>query len=233
MELTEIFIGGIRILEPVTVLTDFIITAVCIYAYFRLRKQAKQNSYMRLYPWFFMFMAISCFCGGLLTHAIPYIFPENIGVWNKMPCWLFNILSTSTFMLCMVERYKALFSDSGRKKLLTAIWCEIAIILCLLFVVKSFLIVEIQIAIAVLLTCVPMQIAILRKVKYKECTYNMIASMVLVITIAVMACKFSISKWFNYNDISHVIITITMFYYYLGAMEMQKEFSKNGEIKLS
>src|ERR1039458_2527470 len=92
MELSSLEIGCIKIMEPVTVLTDLIVAVVCFYAWNRLkRKNNSGNIVFTLYRYFFLGMGLSTTLGGLIGHAfIQYLsFP-----W-KLPGWILSMVSVA------------------------------------------------------------------------------------------------------------------------------------------
>ena len=75
IELTSIDIAGIKILEPVTTITDLLVTVVCFYAFFHLRTHShKQTKHVKFYRYFFLFMGLATLLGGIIGHAFLYLF---------------------------------------------------------------------------------------------------------------------------------------------------------------
>lgn len=86
---------GIRVDEPVTTLTDLVVTAVCIYAFYCLNAIPKQNNVHTYLKYYSIKMAIATAVGGLIGHGFFYLFTF---AW-KLPGWLTSMLS-----IALVER---------------------------------------------------------------------------------------------------------------------------------
>lgn len=63
----EIF--DIPIMEPMVTFTDLWITAVCLFALFKLIKLNKKGKVHQYIRWYFGIMALATFLGGVLGHA--------------------------------------------------------------------------------------------------------------------------------------------------------------------
>ena len=68
-EHTSILIGNLRIDEPVTVLTDLIVSAVCFFASFKLFKLSLKNKVHVYLKYYFLSMGIATFIGGVVGHG--------------------------------------------------------------------------------------------------------------------------------------------------------------------
>ena len=80
-----------------------------------------------------------------------------------------------------------------------------------------------HIGFALYLIELPLQIIIIKKYNAKEAKFLIIGTLLMLITAPVMALKLQITKWFNFNDISHVVIAITMYLFFLAGKEFYKE----------
>ncbi|MFP4025592.1 MAG: DUF6962 family protein, partial [Thiohalospira sp.] len=65
-EQPSIFIHNIRIDEPVTTLTDLMVSAVCIYAFFKLNKIPLHNKVHLYLRYYFLSMGIATAIGGIV-----------------------------------------------------------------------------------------------------------------------------------------------------------------------
>ena len=54
MEVTSIVIFGIKILEPAASITDLIVSAVCFYAYIKLKKLNRSDKAFIYFNYFFL-----------------------------------------------------------------------------------------------------------------------------------------------------------------------------------
>ena len=234
MEKTEWLWGGVSVLEPTTALTDFIITAVCIVAYVKLRRISKANGgYMPHYPHFFLTMGLCTLFAGLMSHAFQYFFVEPILAkpqialldWSdkfayhihNMPNWLFNITSASLFELSLVDRAADLAPDISRKRWLATITAESIVTLVLLIYLVDYNVAAAHIAFTLYAVLVPLQLLVKKHQFDTEQKLLLLGAGVMLFSGPVMATKFQLSPWFNHNDISHILIATSMFIFYKSA----------------
>src|SRR5215218_10742626 len=94
-DMTRVQWMGITILEPVTVLTNLLITAVCVFAFVKLRRLATPNVIQKIMEYFFLLMGIATATGGILGHGFLYI----TGLYGKLPGWYISM-----FAIAFIER---------------------------------------------------------------------------------------------------------------------------------
>lgn len=234
MERTEWLLGGLSVLEPMTALTDFIVTAVCLVAYVRLRRLVKTNDgYMPHYPYFFLTMGLCTFFAALMSHAFPYAFVEpllskseiSFLPWadqfayriHDMPNWLFNAVSASLFEVALVDRAADLAPSISRRRWISVVVAESAVALVLLFYFLDYNVAAAHIAFTLYAVLVPLQVLVRKYHFGKEQKLLLVGAGVMLFTGPVMAAKFQFSPWFNHNDISHVLIATSMFIFYKSA----------------
>ena len=87
----DIYLGDLRVAEPVIAFTSVLVAAVCAYAWLRLWRQRERSPDIRLMAVFFLLMAVSTLIGGLVGHAFLYRFTL---VW-KLPGWLLGMVATA------------------------------------------------------------------------------------------------------------------------------------------
>ncbi len=223
-------------MEPMTAFTDFIVTAVCVLAFVRLRRISIANGgYMCYYPYFFLIMGLGCFFAGLMTHAFSYtmvdILPkEQIKAlcWadklayhlHDLPNWILNIASVTLFEVSMVNRISSLNPEYKRGLYMKIVMIESAIVTLLLLWLLNYAVAAAHIGFALYIIELPQMTAIYRRNQNPEARPLIIGSYVMIIAIAAMALQkilVEYSPWFNHNDISHCVIAITMYLFYKSA----------------
>ena len=101
---------------------------------------------------------------------------------------------------------------------------EICLALVLVFVVFSFVIVEVHSAIGLICS-----VTVLEYINYKRTKSVLSKYMIFGVGIAVLAVlchifKLAISVWFNHMDLSHMIIALSVYTMYKGVALYQKNF---------
>ena len=69
----DIFLGSVRIQEPIIAITSLVVSAMSFIGFYKTRF-AKKNGSIRLYRLFILFVGISCLISGFLGHAFLYRF---------------------------------------------------------------------------------------------------------------------------------------------------------------
>lgn len=207
----SIVVGGLRIDEPITTLTDFLFAAVCLFAFFNTREH-RQVKGPNLYRWFFLGTGISSLISALIGHAFLYRF----GFGAKIIGWEANVLGASVAQFAAVYHAKNSISENTFRRLLVFNCLEVPVALILTAVVFSFVIVEIHTAYGLL-----GMVTVLEIIHYKKTGSLLSRNMLLGVGIAVLAVlvhvfKLACSVWFNHMDLSHIIMCIAMYVMYRG-----------------
>lgn len=213
-----IHLGNIRVDEPVTVLTDLLVVAVCVLGFLKT-KSNNQTTAIKLYRWFLLATGISTFVSAIIGHAFLYCFDFNAKIFG----WITGIASIIFVQYAAIYHTKEIIQEKTFKILCWLNGIEIILAFILLFVVFSFVIVEVHSAMGLLLT-----VTILEAKYYKQTKSILSKNMMMGIGIAVLAIichifKLAISVWFNHMDLSHIIIAISVYIMYKGiASEINK-----------
>ena len=208
---------GFTIMEPVVTLTDLLITAVCVFAYFQLRKRnfpGKVHQYMR---WYFSIMALATFLGGILGHA----FQEQVGLVWKLPGWLISMLAVSSIERASIMYAKSLLSEKFSKFLEVANIIELLTFAVITFGSLNFFFIQIHSAYGLGLIVLPIHFYIFMKTQSRGS--QIIVRSVLFATLAAFfyTTGIGISIWFNHLDIAHVVMATSLFFFYRGTLNMQ------------
>ncbi len=70
----SINLAGFRIDEPMTTLTDLVVSAVCFYAFYKLHKKNLPGRTQLFFRLYFLTMGIATGIGGLIGHGFLYLF---------------------------------------------------------------------------------------------------------------------------------------------------------------
>jgi hypothetical protein len=223
-EQPSIFILGIRIDEPITTLTDLFVSAVCFYAYFAItkhRETSKLNNYLRFY---FLMMGTATTIGGIIGHAFLYALPFNelleVSPW-KLPGWL-----VSMFAIALVERASIEYARPLIKSNTGKIFAWINIIELITFVIitfstLNFFFVEVHSAYGLLVVVTGFQGYVFFKTKSIASKRMLIAVAFSAVGALFFMNEWGLSKWFNHYDISHMFMTASAYFFYLGAMKIE------------
>ncbi len=207
----DIFIGNLRLQEPITTLTDMLFCFVCFIAFFKTAAQAN-NKAINLYRWFFLLTGISTLVAALVGHAFLYHF----GAQAKIYGWALGIISISFSQFAALNHSAKTLGAKYYKALILLFSLETIIAFILTFVFWTFIVVEIHTAFCLLIAVVSLEYINYKKTK-STLSKNMILGVgILVIAVLCHLLKIAISKWFNHIDLSHIFMTISMYVMYLA-----------------
>ncbi len=210
----RIQVWGITVLEPSTVLSSLAITAVCLYAFYRLSTPGHRM--YRHVRYFFLFMGIATAVGGVLGHGFLYL----TGQVGKIPGWFASMIAIALFERAAIWHVKPLLPPRAGLLLGWLNYAELIIFFVLTIVTLNFLVVEIHAFYGLFLMLFLIELYVYKKKKDPGSMNIFIATFWGAVAAGLHALKFSIGPWFNYNDISHLAMATSIWYYYRGATRM-------------
>ncbi len=241
-EQPSIYPFGIRFDEPVTTITDLMVSLVCFYAFYKLNKIHVHNKVHLYLRYYFFSMGIATFIGGVIGHGFLYLFdvqwqpPEGFtniiskifrkdlmnevaNPW-KLPGWL-----TSMFSIALAERASIEYARPLIHKKVGTFFAWLNIIELLTFVTitfatLNFFFVEIHSAYGLLIVVLSFNMIVFLKTRKKGSKLFLIAVGFSAIGALFFMNQWGISPWFNHFDISHTLMTISAIFFYLGAKEV-------------
>jgi hypothetical protein len=207
---TTIYIGDIAIHEPVTAFTDYIITVLGLYFYHKLSKK-NDDIVTRNWSRFCGLLGLSTLLGGS-SHAF---FELHEGIAYKTVWLSMQIVNGLSIYFAQQATWNSLLINSKyANKWKTSYTIQLIAFIILLLIFQKYLVTIIENVIGF----IPIMILHLKQKEgyYKKIGYGI---MVSFITAIVHASKFSIHAYFNFNDLAHVFIMISLYIMYLGAKE--------------
>lgn len=219
---TEFHLLGIKIYEPVTAFTDFILAFLCLLFYFRYTSVTNEKGII-YWKRFFLYMGISTLIGGI-THALLYNHSSKLYI----ACWLIMQLSSGLSVyqaqlatIFSIANPKIPIYKSAQKSIFL---CHIQLIIFCLATLyfKNFFVVVINSTIGFLLV---LYIHALSGKKYgnKAASWIALGITISFLTAFVYAFKISVNAWFNFKDIAHVIMAISIIFISIGVGKFNSE----------
>ncbi|GGB98851.1 DUF6962 family protein [Dyadobacter sediminis] len=225
----QIQVFGITILEPSTVISSLMMTVICIYAFVQLGKLHRTHRMYRQLQYFFLFMGIATAIGGVLGHGFLYM----TGMRGKIPGWFASMIAVALMERAAIWHVKPLLQRRGGLILGWLNYVELSIFFVLTFVTLNFLIVEIHAFYGLFLMLFMIEIYVYRQKKDPGSKDVFIATFLGAASAGLHALKFSFGPWFNYNDISHITMGASIWFYYQAARHMiyyGEEVTKPAEV---
>ena len=222
----SIDVFGIRLDEPVTTATDLIVSAVCLYAFYKLNSIPIKNKVHWNLKYYFLSMGLATLIGGVIGHGFLYLFSF---AW-KLPGWL-----TSMFSIALLERASIMYA----KPLINPkvgnffAWMnliELTTFVIVTFTTLNFFFVEVHSAYGLLIIVTSFNFVVYRNRKSEASKLFLIAVGVSALSALIFMNELGISKWFNHFDISHILMSISAFIFYKGSLKMIEDPLANGKV---
>ncbi|MBS1650916.1 MAG: hypothetical protein JSU07_02805 [Bacteroidetes bacterium] len=223
LDYTYINLFGFKFFEPITVGTNLILFLYCFFCFFKLIKVGDKV----FKNWSLFFLLIGCGClSGAIAHTIHFQYGENIFNFFKIFTNIFSLSAVYYFFIAANNYYnKDKNVTENKLKLTVKLWIFIAIIISVLH--SNFLLIKINAAIVLIYSLIIHYLT----VKNKQFGSLWICTGIALsfTSVFIHSLKWSLNPYFNYKDMSHVIMLISLILIYKGVNIKLLNFS----IKLS
>ncbi|MCU0434922.1 MAG: hypothetical protein MUC87_15810 [Bacteroidia bacterium] len=213
---TEITSGDFVLRDPVTVVTNIMMFIAGLIAWRRLIRDDVTLRAARLWRWFFAGISIASLIG-VIVHGLSAYTPDNVHLSIWLTMGLVQSAGVSGAQLATVEQYW----PSKLRLLQGFIIAQLVITTIVLISYQTYTIVKYHLAVGIL----PIMGWHLYQFVNQKKSGIWIAGGVLVsgITGAVHGYRISLSQWFNYNDISHILVIVSVWMMAKGVLMLNEE----------
>jgi hypothetical protein len=221
----SIFIYGIRVDEPVTVITDLLVAVVCFYAFMNLNHKTAGTKVHMYLKYYFLTMSIATGIGGLLGHGFLYAFEKSIDItmevspW-KLPAWLISMFSIMLIERAAIEYARPIINS----KIGTFFsWLNIAEFLTFVtitFTSLNFFFVQVHAAYGLLVVVSSFNIYVYWKQRTKGSKIFLVAIAFAALSALVFMNKWGICQWFTHFDISHILMSVSAWFFYKAGKQI-------------
>ena len=220
MGATDIILFGIRLQEIDVIVTDLIWAMVCLVSFIKLTSMKAQLSEAgNWFRWMFILMAIAVFLGAFMGHGFQYL----LGHEGKYPGWIISMWGVACMERSAIAYAGERVSERLARIMSIANITELVLFHGLILYFGSFYLVEIHAAYGLVVIAFPLHFLVFRKTGSKASKKVLIGILVATSAVVVHLTGFYIHPvWFNYHDVSHIILAVATYIYYLGAKEMVK-----------
>jgi MFS family permease len=226
--MTSMQIGGIVILEPVTVLTNFVMAAVSWWAAWKLKSRVKEDRIFYFARLFFLFIAIGTLAGGVIGHALLHY----TGIWGKIPGWYICMAGVAMLERAAIYQGQLYMRPSIGRFFSIFNYFEIATFMILSVITFDFLFVEMHAFYGLFIVVFCFALYIYVHSKDKAFTNLFIATGWGLIAALCHAMKWSLDRNFNYNDISHIFMTLSVYWYYKAYINLGPSINGHGSRRM-
>ncbi len=215
----SLWLGSFELREPVTTLTDFLvaITSACILIYFIKWKGNKTKNF-NLYKIYFLCYTIGMTSAAWLGHGFQaYISPR----W-KMIGWIMSSIALVFFLSASINHLENRLNTKIIKGFKAFLVLKLIVFISLVIIpsTSSFKLVQIHSTIDIVGLALPLHFLNYKWNQSKGSLRIMIAIFYALIPGMIFSNQISVNHWFNYHDISHVMMAIFIFLMFRGAFEL-------------
>ncbi len=215
-----IYVGDIRVDEPITTITDLIIAGMCIYFYTKLRSISKEGNFYQLSNLFFLLTGIATFLGGIMGHAFNY----TLGIEWKIPFWIISMLGIACFERSAILYIEPIVSSRLLKFLKWINWIELFIFIVLAIYYLDFMFVVAHTLYGMLFVVTAFHTYSYIKRQNHGSLLYLYAAGVLFICLFCFLFRLGLGIWFNHLDVSHLFMAIAAYLYYQGSIRLYNEY---------
>ena len=212
----DIFLWGLRIQEPTTMLTDLLIAGVCLYAFYQLKRIGPKTKVTKLVRGFMLFMALANIIGGIIGHSFLYL----VGEWGKLIGWYVSMFSITYIERASILHAGKLISEKVVKFFLVANIVELIILVALTTYYIHFRFVEFHSAYGFLVVVMSFHLYTYIKLRDVGSKYYLYAIGTLLVTVVIFEWPVIIHEFFNHKDFAHLFIALSIYLIYKGTLRL-------------
>ncbi|MEM1221069.1 MAG: hypothetical protein AAGH79_19255 [Bacteroidota bacterium] len=210
----SIELWGVVVQEPTTTFSDVILALLCFYFYWLIGRRLPAIRAIRFQRYYFLFFGLGTLAGGILGHGFNYGFLDSM----KLPGWSLSMIAAQWLAYGVLEELRE-YWPKGRY--VQVVWMHTIIGLgCLVFFLFSwnFLIPKLHAAYTMIGIVGLGHYFLFRMHGNRRSILYVLGVLPLIAMAFVFAQKWSISVWFNQNDISHVLMGMASWAFFVGLM---------------
>lgn len=201
-----------------TTFTDVIVAAVCFYAFYKLNKSKFPGRAQILFHYYFLLMGAATFLGGVIGHG--FLYALNFG-W-KLPGWIISMLSVALIERSAISHADSLIKPQTAKFFLIFNLLELFAIITITMSTLDFKWVQFHSGYGLLAIVSTFHLYSYFRTGDKGSLYILGGVGVTCIASYIYINKLSLHTWFNYLDISHILLAVAAYVQYLGAFRFQE-----------
>lgn len=201
---------GLHLLEPMALITNWMMSAFSVYAYFRLKKTKSLD--VNYWANFFLWFAISTFFGGT-----GHLFFNYFDIPGKFPNWISAIVSgyfAGKAILVNVKNRK--IRINGDLFLIV----KGIFLLAASIVTYKFVFVAVDAILTYVIFCGFIAYSLYKK-GIDSMKYMVYGVVVCLPSVFIFFFKINPHRWLNKDDLSHLLMLSCIIFFYIGAQKRQ------------
>jgi hypothetical protein len=208
---------GVTWLEPTTILTNLLITAICFFGVVQLRKTHFSHSVYQFFNLFLILMGCATAVAGILGHGLYYLYNMN----SKVPGWYLSMIAVAFFERAAIMHAKPLLPAKVGNFFAIFNIIELFSFMIITLATKKFLFVEIHAFYGLFIVVFALELFVYLKKKDKGSQFIFLGTLLAALSALLHALRIGINQWFNHNDISHVGMAVAVWFYSKGVKNFE------------
>ena len=194
-------------------LTDLVVSAVCLTAYYRLTQQKRSGRTQLFFRLYFLLMGLATLFGGIIGHGFLYLFSF---AW-KLPGWIISMFSIALIERSSIEHAKSLVHPRISKFFLALNIVELFTVMAITIYTLDFQWVEFHSGYGLLAIVLTFHGFVYLKTRDPGSGIIIMGVLVASIAALIFMNEVSINIWFNHIDLSHMLMAVAAYLLYRGA----------------
>jgi hypothetical protein len=216
---------GLNLVEPMAFITDTLMASLSIYLAISVGRFKSNHPFYTYWRWFFIIFGYGAFVGGL-----GHVFLNYWGVVGKFPSWICGPIS----IYCLEQGMIAIHPNEKKLNLFKLLSSLKLILVYGIFVYicatqpiaerldLPFLPIAINTIVGTILTAGLLGLYY-SKVMTRKFKYFYLGVLVMLPSAFIFLMKINLHQWFDKNDLSHVLMSVGIIYFYLGVKHNAKD----------
>lgn len=207
---------GLDLVEPNAMLGDTLILIVALVFAYKTASLSSDSKYYQRWKWFFIIFGVGFFMGGL-----GHFFFNYWGVPGKYASWYLGIIASFFVETAMFTIYP----DEPKRKFFIRL-AQLKMTLALIAATSVFMFIDLNadpqrgLLVPTLNSIIGLGLTIgvlgyyYSKRISSSFNYLWLSTLILIPSAVVQSMKINIHPWLDRNDISHVLLIVSLFMYY-------------------
>ncbi len=225
-----VFVGAFEWREPVTCLTDFLVAIVAMYAFYRLQTyRGKKAENFNFYKYYFLCFAIGMTSAAWFGHGLQ----AYVGPRMKIIGWLMSASGLFCMAMASLKEIEEHLNPVVTRTIRSWLMLQYAIIVMMMIspAHSNFVITQLNSTVMLIFLILPMQ-AYHYRVDGSLGSLRIVGAILYgIIPGLVYTNQISVHRWFNYHDISHVLMSGFMGLMFWGVWTLVKEMDDQTQTK--
>lgn len=223
MNVPSVDVLGIHITEPFTWLTNWLVAVFSFYFGHILFRDKLADTSQKFWAIFFLFIGFASITGGTAHGFITYV-----GRNFHYAAW---ILTGVAIFAAEMAAIQLIENEKVKNVVRFLVYIQLMLMVSSVMYLQDFNSVRINSAIGLVGVVIPISYIHYKKHRDKRSALIMLGIIANMVPGAVHAFKISFNAWFNFNDISHILMILCFFILYRGArqnasVELAKKLAK-------